>query len=163
MDDFGEYTKALIIMGMITVSVLVWFLVASIAGEVFDHKKTAPSDEPEVETPPTPEPAATPVATTVRPALDRTPADPRLLAAVSARSTRGPICARRFPSTMPLTPDLLSPHLRANAARLIPACLSARSSSTSASLNAASGWLSPMRRPASLMRTQDFMRKIADW
>ncbi|SEQ78730.1 ankyrin repeat domain-containing protein [Giesbergeria anulus] len=86
MDDFGEYTKALIIMGMITVSVLVWFLVASIAGEVFDHKKTAPSDEPEVETPPTPEPAATPVATTVRPALDRTPADPRLLAAVSARN-----------------------------------------------------------------------------
>ncbi|MBX9935331.1 MAG: ankyrin repeat domain-containing protein [Burkholderiaceae bacterium] len=86
MDEFDEYTKALIIMGMITVSVLVWFLVASLAGEVFDHKKTAPSDEPEVETPPTPEPAASPATVTARPALDRTPADPRLLAAVSARN-----------------------------------------------------------------------------
>lgn len=85
MDDFDEYTKALIIMGMITVSVLVWFLVASIAGEVFDHKKTAPSDEPEVETPPSPQPA-TPTAATARLALNHTPADPRLLAAVSARN-----------------------------------------------------------------------------
>jgi len=85
MDDFDEYTKALIIMGMITVSVLVWFLVASLAGEVFDHKKAKTSEDPEVETPPTPEPTK-PVAVAIRPALDRTPADPRLLAAVSAKN-----------------------------------------------------------------------------
>jgi hypothetical protein len=35
MDEFDEYTKALIIMGMITVSVLVWFFDCIVGGRVF--------------------------------------------------------------------------------------------------------------------------------
>ena len=82
MDEFDEYTKALIIMGMITVSILVWFLVASLTGEFLDHKPAAPDDaEHKPEADPT---AAAAASSTARPALDRTPADPRLLAAVSA-------------------------------------------------------------------------------
>jgi hypothetical protein len=89
MDEFDEYTKALIIMGMITVSVLVWFLIASLAGEFLDHKPAVPDDsEHKPEAAPTAATAAAAAAatttSTARPALDRTPADPRLLAAVSA-------------------------------------------------------------------------------
>ena len=54
MDEFDEYTKALIIMGMITVSVVVWFVVASLAGEFLDHKPAVPDDaEPPPEAAPT--------------------------------------------------------------------------------------------------------------
>lgn len=84
MDEFDEYTKALIIMGMITVSVVVWFVVASLAGEFLDHKPAVPDD---AELPPEAAPTAATAAASAsatRPALDRTPADPRLLAAVSA-------------------------------------------------------------------------------
>lgn len=84
MDELDGYVKALIIMGMLTLGVVVWFLVASLAGEFLDHKPTVPDESD-------PQPEATPAATaapgtpaTPRPALDRTPADPRLLAAVSA-------------------------------------------------------------------------------
>ena len=86
MDELDGYVKALIIMGMITVSVVVWFLIASLAGEFLDHKPAVPDESD-------PQPEAAPAATATaapgtpaapRPALDRTPADPRLLAAVSA-------------------------------------------------------------------------------
>ncbi len=84
MDDLDGLTKGLIIMGIITVSVLAWFLVASLAGEYLDHKPLTP-DEPDAD--PQLEPQHQPI--TARPgalgsALNRTPAHPRLLAAVSS-------------------------------------------------------------------------------
>ncbi len=80
MDELDGYVKALIIMGMITVSVVVWFLIASLAGEFFDHKPAVPD-----ESDPQPEATAAPgTPAAPRPALGRSPADPRLLAAVSA-------------------------------------------------------------------------------
>lgn len=85
MDDFDGMTKGLIIMGIITVSVLVWFLVASLAGEYLDHKPLTP-DEPDADPPLEPQ-QHQPI--TAKPAglgsaLNRTPAHPRLLAAVSS-------------------------------------------------------------------------------
>lgn len=85
MDDLDGIVKGLIIMGMITVAVVVWFLVASLAGEYLDHKPVVPNDsDPNPD--PKPEPQHHPVTAnaTGRSALNRTPVDPRLLAAVSA-------------------------------------------------------------------------------
>lgn len=87
MDELDGILKGLIIMAMITVAVVVWFLVASLAGEYFDHKPVVPDEPEEKETPPAAPAAHVATAAAVsRPALDRTPADPRLLAAVSARN-----------------------------------------------------------------------------
>lgn len=85
MDEFDGMTKGLIIMAMITVSVLVWFLVASLAGEYLDQKPVVlddsdagPNLEPQQHQPITGKSAG------LGAALNRTPAHPRLVAAVSS-------------------------------------------------------------------------------